>query len=244
MRPQKAGCTRSFGLSVTVPEGCTEHPWKQPGLAGARESSHPSLSWGQREQSPGVRRVQGEDAYPPDLQHHPYPMHEVLARAGSQNPLGGHGPCMLCQRGVWLLPQHGAAPGDAAVGWGFPELLCQVPQPGRCLPAGAERHGSARITPHLPEPCGKTARSCQTPLLQVPVGSPQPSYLPPAAKPPLSCSLPCTGSRAFVLFCQPHRDPRAHCRLPTQHSPAAARTGVYPGHRDGPQANTARFRKP
>lgn len=124
---QKAGYTGSFGLSVIVPKRHIEHPLKHPELAGSRESSHPSPSWKQS------LRVQGEDVYPPALQHHP--MHEVLVYSGSQSPLGGWEPCMLCWQGVWLL---------------FWECCCGMGHPAR--------HPLARV---LPARRCKVARECQ-----------------------------------------------------------------------------------
>lgn len=207
MQPQKAGCTGSFGLSVTVPKGCTEHPWKQPGLAGPRGSSSPSPSWRQPEQSPGVRREQGEDTCLPGLQHRRHPMHKVPARAGSQSPLGGRGPCMLCQQVVWLLPDTGL-PQGCCCGMGLP----QAALPGRALPAWGHpaRRPPAWALPargfrvaqngqdDSPPPSAPWKNSWELPDPTA-AGSRRvsPAWLSPSRcqpPPPLSHSLPCTGS--------------------------------------------------
>lgn len=102
------------------------------------------------------------------------------------------------------------------------------------------------MTPHLPVPRRKTAGTCQTPLLQAPVGSPQPSYLPPAAKIPPPFPLPASDP-----------EPKVHVAVPAPQRPSdsppparAARPAQLQGRACtqaigiAAQANTAHFRKP
>lgn len=162
-----------------MPEGCAEHPWKQLGLAGPRESSCPLPSW---EQSPGSGGCRGRTHTPKST--------ASPTSYGSQSPLRGSGPCLLCQQGVWLLPWQQGCPRCSAVGWGTQP---GIPQPGCCLFVGAEWHGMAKMTPHLSVPQGKTARSCH--LLQ---GLPS-----PAISLPLPFPLPAL-----------HREPSCHVVVP------------------------------
>lgn len=130
-------------------------------------------------------------------------------------------------------------PRGCCCGMGLPRAALpgrDLPVRGRhSLPKGAERDGTARMTPH-----GKTAGSCQTPLLQGPTRSPWPGCLPPAANPPPFPVPSLHQERSFLLLYQPHRDPRAHCRLPAQRSPLGCEDGRAPRLSGSPpQANTA-----
>lgn len=218
-----------------MPEGCTEHPRKQPGSAGLRESSHPSPSWEQREQSPGV---QGEDGHPPALWHHPHPTHKVPARAGSRSPLGGRGPRVQCRWRVWLLPRHGAAPGvllwdgaSPSCSAGQGPACAGTPQPAQGCRAGWDSQDDSprKNSRQLPDPAAAGSRQVSLAWL-----SPSRCQPPPFPVPSLH------QERSFLLLYQPHRDPRAHCRLPAQRSPLGCEDGRAPRLSGSPpQANTA-----
>lgn len=102
------------------------------------------------------------------------------------------------------------------------------------------------MTPHLPVPHRKTAGTCQTPLLQAPVGSPQSNYLPPAAKIPPPFTLPASDPepnvRVAVLAPQRPSDspPPARAARPAQLQGRACTQAIG----IATQANTAHFRKP
>lgn len=180
MYPQKATAPVLLG-SATVLEGCTEHPCRQPGLAGPRESSCSLPSWEQ--QNPGRQGMWDTHTHLPVLGHHPDPTHKVYWWGVSGCcpnmwlPWGGCSGTGLLRAALpgRTQPARGSQPG--------------VPQPGCCLPVGAELRRMARVIPHLPAPLEKQqdlsdAAACRLllglPSLVVPVPLPKPLFLLPA----------------------------------------------------------------
>lgn len=146
-------------------------------------------------------RVQGEDIYPPSLQHHPDLM---AARA----PSGAMGYACSASGVSSCCPDNGAAPdvlprmrhrARHLPAWVLPVCGCRVALDGQddSPPSNAPWKNSQE----LPDPT--IAGSCWVFSAWL-----SPSHC-------FFCSLPCIGSQAVTL-CQPFRDSEAHCRLPMQ----------------------------
>lgn len=172
-------------------------------------------------------------------------MQEVPAARAPAGPVGAE------QAGCLAAAPTQGCPGGAAVGWGFPEPLCQAgpclhggsqpcaPQPGRCLPAGAERRGTARATPHLPAPAETQLGAARPRCCSRWSGLPSLATSPLLPTPP----FPLPALHGEPSFCVAEPTPQRPSGSPLP-ACTAARMGVHPGHRDCPQANAAHFRKP
>lgn len=234
--PQKAGCTGSFGLSVTVPEGCSPD-WQVPGRAAI--PCPPGSS----------RRCRGCRVRMDTLQVYgitctPCTRCQPNVQA-PRAPLGGRGPRVLYRRAVWLLLQHGGAPGvllrdgvspsrsarqgptcmgapsQASPVWVLPARRCRMAR-------GNQDDSPAPSAPQknswdLPDPAA--AGSCRVSPTQLsPSRCQNPSPFPTACLAPGVKRSRCRAGPAETLALT------AAC--PRSRSCAAARADVHPGHRD------------
>lgn len=182
----KSNCTGSFELSHHAPG--LHSTYVQAARVGRFHEEQMSLySWGQ--QNLGGQGMQGTHTHLPVLGHHPHLTHKVYWRGVS-----GCCPDMGLPRGGLL--RDGASPSSSGPSLhGAPSQVS--PQPGCCLPVGAELRRMARVIPHLlacleKQPRAVRAHCCRlllgVPSLVVPVPLPNPPFLLPILQwEPSSC---------------------------------------------------------